>query len=151
MMRVPVTMSPHVQKGKATGYYLVAQRLFDKPVRLLRDQFAGYCEGLVVTVGGIEHLGWNTVLSMAIHLPVLGGKPVNWLTAVKQTNCAGGFRVYLPGKDILMPDEKDKTVHLWGEFETVPVGNTRLCFLRVPLVDGDILLGRRRLGDVERS
>lgn len=152
MIRITVAMMPHIQKGKPTGYYLFAERLFNKPVELGRRQFAGYSDGLILTVGGLEHLGWDTTLHMAINLPVLGGKPVTWLTGVAQYKSPGGFKTYLPGKQLLMPTSAEEgTTHIYGEFMDVPVGDDRLYFLKVPLLNGDVMLGRKKLHDIGRK
>jgi len=150
MVRVPITMSVHVQQGKATGYYLIAKSLFRQKVVLGRRQFAGYSDSLILTVGGIEHFEWDSVLKMAVNLPVLGDRPVNWLMPISQYASPGGFRMYLPGK-LLMPTSAEETMtNLYGEWEKVTVADTTLYYLRVPLIGGDVLLGRRKLKDANK-
>lgn len=150
MIKIPVTMTPHVQGGKPTGYYLLAQRLFVRKVELLRTQFVGYSDGLILTVGGIEHRQWTTLLSMAVMLPLLDGKPISWLSPVAQYKSAGGFRTYLPGSVILQPTSAEEPpTHLYGEFSSCAVGESTLYYLRVPLLNGDVLLGRKKLHDLE--
>jgi len=151
MIKIPITMTPHVQKGKPTGYYLIAQRLFVKPVELVRAQFVGYSDGLALTVGGIERFQWDTVLKMAVKLPLLDGKPVNWLSSIALYPSAGGFRAYIPGPVFRPESVEEPPTHLIGEFSSCPVADATLYYLRVPMLSGDVLLGKKRLQDVEKT
>jgi hypothetical protein len=151
MLRISVAMSPHIQQGKPTGYYMIAERLFAKKIKLVKRQFLGFSDGLLITVGGIEHREWDSVLKMAINLPTLAGKPVNWLTPVPIYNSPGGFRSYIPGKILKPTSPEEKVSHLWGEFCECPVGDTKLYFVRVPLLDGDVLLGRRKIDEQKKA
>ena len=146
-VRISVALSPHVQQGKPTGYALIAERLFTKKIKLVKRQFLGFSDGLIITVGGIEHFEWDSVLKMAIMLPILAGRPANWLAPAPIYASPGGFRSYIPGH-ILKPSSAEETAsHLWGEFCDCPVGDTKLYYLRVPLLDGDVLLGRKKLNE----
>jgi hypothetical protein len=138
-IRIPVTLTPHYQSGKPSGYYLLAQRLFPRGAPILvKQQFAGFSDGLVVTVNHPPQL--DTPLKMAVVCPVIGGQGVTWLSKVSIYPMSMGFRMYIPG-NILKPPTGALNFETTGIFH----GAGELYWLHVPAVSSDILLGRKAL------
>lgn len=135
-IRVPVSLSPHIIGGKPRGFYLLVQRLFPNGAPILRKQqwlgFNGRC--LQVTVDYSPDC--DSLLKMAIRYPA-----VTWLAPAKLWPMAMGFKSYIPGT-ILKPESAEV-----GKVETMGVfkQESDLFFLEIPLLDGEILLGRKEL------
>ena len=138
-IRIPVTLTPHYQKGKPSGYYLLAQRLFPRGAPILvKQQFAGFSDGLIVTVNHPAHL--DTVLKMAVTYPCLTNS-VTWLSKTAIIPMSMGFRMYIPGTILIPPQGERRNFETTGVFRRLG----EMYWLHVPAVSGDILFGRKRL------
>jgi hypothetical protein len=139
-VRINVTMSPHVQKGRPSGYYVLAERLFPRGAPILvKQQYVGYSEGLVITVA--HPAGVKSVLSMAVNVPRLGDKPVTWLAEAHLYPMRLGFRAYVAGRVLKARSTETPRYMTTGLFR----GEGELYWLWIPAVSGDVLLGRKEL------
>ena len=137
---VNVTISPHSVEGKPRGYYVIVRDLFPNgsPI-LVRQQWIGFSEGLVITV---EHNHqWDSLLKMAINCPALGERAVTWLAPAKMWATSKGFRTYVPGT-ILKPKSDSKCHYSIGYFKSA---RGDLYYIYLPEITGEILLGRKEL------
>jgi len=139
-IRIPVTLSPHIVKGKPRGYYVLAQRLFTNgSPHLVRRQFVGFTDCLIITTA--HEYKWDSLLKMAIHVPFIDDKPVTWLSAVPIYPIPMGFRAYIPGtviKPTSAGQEKTETI---GIFQRFQAGKIDLFYLEVPKLSAGVLLG----------
>jgi hypothetical protein len=141
-IRINVTLSPHVQKGKPTGYYVIAERLFPRGTPILvKQQFVGYSNGLVISVAHPPQV--ESVLGMGVICNLLSGRPVTWLSTAPLYTLPGGFRSYVNGR-VLKPHSAEAR-----KFTTTGIfrGYGELYWLEIPAVSGDVLLGRKELGN----
>jgi hypothetical protein len=139
-IRINVTLSPHVQKGKPSGYYVLAERLFPRGAPILaKKQFVGFSDGLIVTVS--HPVVARSVLSMAVHVPRLAGNPVTWLSEAHLYPMSLGFRAYVPRKVLKAQSAEVPRFITTGVFR----GEGNLFWLWIPAVSGDVLLGRKEL------
>lgn len=141
-MKTIVTFSPHIVEGKPRGYYLIMPYLFPNGTPILRrDQFAGFDgRGLIVTLS--RHNAWNTLKHMAIQIPKLA----TWLGTCRLYVQKHGVRIYLPSS-VLKPTPAEEKRELRAELlkESFGAGVADLWYVRIPGVDADVLLGRKKL------
>ena len=143
-IRINVTLYPHVQRGKASGYYVLAERLFPRGAPILvKQQFVGYggSGGLILTVAHPPQS--DTVIKMAVVHPLIGGEPVTWLSTAPLYQLGSGFRMYIAGK-VMRPRSAEV-----GKFLTTGMfrGAGELYWLEIPAVTGDVILGRKEMSD----
>lgn len=138
--------------GKPRGYYLLAQRLFQRGAPILRkQQWIGFADRLVVTVD--YPVEYDSLLKMVVGCttvgtgPVIGGdrRTVTWLASAKLWPMAKGFKTYIPSS-ILTPTSSPcggvyKAIHTHGLFSTTEM----LSWLEIPILDGEVLLRRKEL------
>ncbi len=143
-IRINVTLYPHVQKGKASGYYVLAERLFPRGAPILvKQQFVGYggAGGLILTVAHPPQS--DSVIKMAVVHSVVNGKPVTWLSTAPLYQLGSGFRMYINGR-VMQPRSAEV-----GKFQTTGLfrGAGELYWLEIPAVTGDVILGRKEMSD----
>jgi hypothetical protein len=139
-IRIPVTLSPHFQGGKPSGYYVLAQRLFPRGAPpLMRYQWIGFSKNcLIVTVG--RPVDDSSLVSMAVKHAVIDGNPTSWLATAKLWTMAMGFKTYIPGT-ILKPKLDAPKIETTGIFKQFG----EIFYLTIPKIDGEVLLGRKEL------
>jgi hypothetical protein len=86
---------------------------------------------------------WNSLVKAAVYAPVLDGKPVSWFSTVQQYLQGTGLRIYLPGS-VLCP-VSDRKIETMGDLCKASYGSGDVYYISIPLIDGDIILGRRKL------
>jgi len=146
-IRIPVTLSPHIVKGKPRGYYLLAQRLFPNGAPILRkDQFVGFSGGFMVITVARQNT-WNTLMHMAIYASDVYGEIFAWLDSCKLYPMNKGFRAYIPGTILRPPSAGSKKVETFGLFQKTAFGGdvADMWYVKVPDVSAEVLLGSKRL------
>jgi len=141
-IRIPVSLCPHVVKGKPRGYYVLCQRIFPRGAPILvKQQFVGFCGALVITANHPPQS--DSVLKMAIYCPMLGGEGVTWLGGAPIYPMPMGFRAYV-SRDILGPTTAEaRKVETTGIF----MRNGDVFYVKIPLLSGDVMLGRKGIED----
>lgn len=149
-IQIPVTLSPHGVDGKPRGFYLLAQRLFTKGSPILRkDQFIGFNGSLIVTVA--RHNAWDSLVKMGVYAHLLDSTRVFWYDKAALYPMTKGFRMYIPGT-VLTPGmfqspavvSKIETTGIFRKHDFYG-GIEPLFYLEIPLISGDVLLGRKQL------
>jgi hypothetical protein len=142
LIRIPVTLSPHIVKGSPRGYYVLAQRLFPNGAPILaKAQWIGFNGALVITV---EHPHeWDSLLKMAVKCPDFIEGRVSWLAPAKVWPMSKGFRTYIPGTILKPKPAEASKVESMGTFQQVG----SIFYLSIPAIDGEVLLGRKEIED----
>lgn len=147
--RVPITISPHVVEGKPRGYYIIVHSLWkDKQPIIFRDQFVGFHKDCLIF--SMAHPSeWSSFPKVVIHTAGVSELPRCWLSSVRQTRMGTGVRFYLPGTILKPASLKAKAVETIGAVYKAVYGSGDLIYVSIPIISGDILLGRGELGNVE--
>jgi len=144
MIRIPITLSPHIVNNKPRGYYLLAERLFleDMPI-LTRKQFIGFDTSLLVTFAW--PCGWDSLFKMNHYAGQCGERVIKWISECRLYPFSMGFRTYIPS-NILSPSAGTKKIETTGIIEQLVTGKEGgVYFVRIPLLSVEIMLGKRKL------